>query len=448
MTGRRGSGPPWVPRRAEKDRSVVAEAMSRFLLLGGISLVLVSVLTAVVANAVARSIATREAEVRTLTFTRVIAAPELDAATLQDMSDSPLVQDLDNRLLDDSISHAVVYDADGLVMWSAEPDAVGTTVSFDQEVRDLVGGSGVVSHFSRETHAGGGEGELVLEVYATARGADGAPFVLEWYWPTSHLRDSQAQVLRMLLPTTLGSLLLFAALILPLTLSTTRRVERDKARLTRQALRASSIERRRLSEVMHDTVVQDLSGIGYILPMLRRAIPEDAREHAMVTQIQEAMHRSISTIRDLIADIRPVDLRGDGLQQALEELAARTDEQGVQTELRVQGELDRLTPSARSLVYRVAREGTRNVLRHGRARQAVIEVVQEAPHVRVTVRDDGVGPRDGATALGAEDTQESHFGLSLLREAVADLDGDLVLQGGPDGGSELVVRFRPDRVLA
>ncbi|WP_158296735.1 sensor histidine kinase [Serinicoccus chungangensis] len=422
--------------------------MSRFLVLGGITLVVVSVLTAVMSNAVARSIATREAEVRTLTFTRVIAAPELDAATLQDMQDSPLVQDLDNRLLDDSISHAAVYDADGLVMWSAEPDAVGTTVSFEQEVRDLVGGSGVVSHFSRETHAGGGEGELVLEVYATARGADGAPFVLEWYWPTSHLGDSQAQVLRLLLPTTLGSLLLFAALILPLTLSTARRVERDRARLTRQALQASRVERRRLSEVMHDTVVQDLSGIGYILPMLRRAIPESAAEHAMVTQIQEAMRRNISTIRDLIADIRPVDLRGDGLQQALEDLAARTEEQGVQTEVRVLAELDRLSPSARSLVYRVAREGTRNVLRHSGARQAVIEVAQEAPHVRVTVRDDGAGPGDGATALRAQDTHENHFGLSLLREAVADLDGDLVLVGGPGGGSELVVRFRPDRVLA
>ena len=433
---------------SDGDRSVVRQAMTRFLLLGGITLVVVSLLTVVTSNAVARAIATREAEVRTLTFTRVIAAPAMDSSTMADMSDSAVVQDLGNRLLDDSISHAVVYDPAGRVLWSADPDAVGRTETLDADVRAIVGGDEAVSHFSRETHAGGEQGELVLEVYAAGRGADGDAFVMEWYWPTAHLRDSQAQVMRMLLPTTLGSLLLFAALILPLTLSTARRVERDRARLTRHALQASRIERRRLSEVMHDSVVQDLSGVGYLLPMLGREMPENEHARGMLAQIQSAVQRNIATIRDMIADIRPVDLRGEGLLEALEALAARMEDQDVPTEVRLDPQLEHLSLSARSLVYRVAREGARNVLRHSHAHHAVIEVAEEPPYVRVTVRDDGIGLGRGAGVHRSDGSQDQHFGLSLLGEAVSDVDGDLHLQDAPAGGAELVVRFRPDRVLS
>ncbi|WP_156875630.1 histidine kinase [Ornithinimicrobium pekingense] len=439
-------GPP-EPTRSEKERSVVRQAMTRFLLLGGISLVVVAMVTAVMANAVARAVATREAEDRTLTFTRVIAGPALDASTMEDLASSPLVQALRNRLLDDSISHAAVYDPDGTVIWSADPAAVGTTEPLSAEVRALIGTTGTVSHFSRETHAGGGEEDLVLEVYASGVDADGRPFVMEWYWPTSHLRESQAQVMRLLLPATLGSLLLFALLILPLTLSTARRVERDRARLTRHALDASRLERRRLSEDLHDGVVQDLSGIGYVLPMLGQALPAESQAQPLLTQIQQTMQRDIATIRGMIADIRPVDLRGDGLREALDGLASRMSERGVATTAHLDCDVESLSTSARALVYRVALEGARNVLKHSHAEHARVEVAGQDSQVRVRVWDDGAGSGPDRSVRQPDEESDHHFGLALLEEAVSDLDGGLTLGRAAEGGTELVVVFRPDRVL-
>ncbi|WP_122260585.1 histidine kinase [Ornithinimicrobium cerasi] len=444
----RGAGPSGRDR-PEGERSVVREAMIRFVVLGAVCLVVAGLLTVLLAGSVARSIATREAEVRTLSFATAVAGPTLDAATRR-RAEGPLVQALNNRLLDDSIVHAAIYDTDGRVVWSADPGAIGTTEELSDEVRQLLGGQDTVAEYSVETHAGssGQEEEMVvLEVYATAIGADGVPFVLEWYWPTSHLEANERQLMRLLLPLTLGSLLLFALMILPLTLATARRVEKDRTRLTQHALNASKIERRRLSEDLHDGVVQDLSGIGYVLPMVGKDLPEDSVGHAVLAQIRTSMQRNISAIRGLIAEIRPIDMRGNGFREAMDGLVSRMGEQGVETTVTLTGDLDVLGPTARSLVYRIAREGLRNVLRHSGAQHAWVEVRQQSSLVHVLVRDDGVGPTGERAARPSDDPEDSHFGLDLLREAVSDLDGELALRPGSGGGTELAVSFRHDHVL-
>lgn len=427
------------------ERSIVRIAMVRFLLMGGLGLGVVALLTVVMASTVARSIARTEAESRTLTFTRTIAAPEITASSRQDMSGSPLVNALRNRLTDESISHTAVYDVDGRVLWSADPAAVGATQELAAEVTDLLGTERAVSHFQHETHAGGADDELVLEVYAASVGADGEPFVMEWYWPTSHLRQAQSQLMILLLPLTLGSLLLFAVLILPLTLATARRVERDRARLTRHAVDASRVERRRLSEDLHDGVVQDLAGIGYVLPMVGGALPEGSPAEAVLTQIRQTIQRDISTIRRMIADIRPVDLQGDGFREAVEDMAARMTGNGVQTAARLDCDVRALPRPARSLIYRVIREGAHNVMRHSGADHARIEVTDQASLVRVTVWDDGVGPGTEARVRPTGEPDDPHFGIALLAEAISDLDGDLELRAAAGGGTELVVVLRRDR---
>lgn len=428
------------------ERSVVRVAMTRFLILGGITFVVVALLTVPMASTVARAIARIQAEERTLTFTRTIAVPDMTGSGA--ISDTALAIALEHRLTDRSISHAALYDAEGRVLWSADPAAIGLREELDPAVTDLFGGTGAVSHFSTSMHAGGGEAALVLEVYAVAVGADGEPFVMEWYWPTSQMAQSVGRTMVLLLPLTLGSLLLFAALILPLTLSTARRVERDRARLTRHAMQASRVERRRLSEDLHDGVVQDLSGIGYILPMLGRALPPGSSEEALLSQVQQTIRRDISTIRATIADIRPIDLRGDGFREAIGELATRMESQGVETTVELDCDVDSLTPMARALVYRTLREAARNVVRHSRAQHAHIAVTGQASLIRVSVRDDGVGPGEAADLTTTREAGDPHFGLALLAEAISDLDGELELRPVAGGGTEFVALLRRTQLLS
>lgn len=432
------------------EGSVVRTAMVRFTLLSGACLIVIVLVSFVLADTLARSIATQEAQDRTHRFADAVASKVMDADTRRESQGSELEAALRSRLTDDSIVHAAVYASDGTIIWSADPSQIGEVEELGEDVQQLFVTHGSVADYETTEHARADGDELtedVLEVYAGAFDADGEPFVLEWYWPTANLDENQANIVRHLLPLTAGSLLLFGLLVLPLTLATARRVEKERGRRTEFALKLSRADRRRLSEALHDGVVQDLSGIGYVLPIIAKDLPPGSAGHEMLGEVRAAMQRNTSAIRELIADIRPVDLAGDGFREALEGLVARTEAQGViPTELVVEGNVEELSEAARALILRIAREGLRNVVRHSSAGTASVTVSVQDLQAGVVVADDGVGPGSPAPRPLGEPTEDKHFGLDLVREALQDLGGTVVLRRRPGGpGAELVADFRLDR---
>lgn len=434
-----------APQPEAGEGSVVRSAMVRFTVLSLVGLVLVALLAFPFAAWIARSMAQRAAEDRTRTFARSIAAPVLDAAVRQDPRSSALERSLLNRITDESVVHAVVWDEEGRVVWAEDRELIGTSEELDPEVHALFTTLGSTSEYSEELHAAGEhpDGEQVLEVYAAALDADGRPFVLEFYWPTSQLGQTEWHILTRFMPLTVGALLILHLLVLPLTLATARRVETDRRRLTRHALAVQNMERRRLSEDLHDGVVQDLSGIGYALPSVARDLPVDSQGRTLLERVAEAMKQDVMALRALIADIKPPDFAGSGLQEALDSLAARTRDRGLDVSVSVQGDVDTLSPGARALVYRIAREGLRNAVRHAQASRADVLVTIRSAEVRVTVRDDGVGP---GGPRDPSDEHRDHFGLQLLGEAAAEVGGRLDLRSVEGGGAELDVAFRSDRM--
>lgn len=434
-----------------RERSVVRDAMVRFSVLSGVCLVIVGLVSVLFAGTLARHLASREAEARTQNFVDLYAAPMLDEPTRTEFVGSDLEEALTVRLGDESILHAAVYDQNGRVIWSAEEQAVGTTEDLGPEVEPLFQTGAAYSHYSDRIHAdpqGENADTSVLEVYAGGTAMDGEPFVMEWYWPTTELANSEDTVLARLLTLSVGGLLLFQLMVLPLTLSTARRVEIERTRLTQHVVNASRLERRRLSEDLHDGVAQDLAAIGYVLPIMSREMPEGSPGQAMLSQVREMVQSNISLVRGLIADIRPLDVRGDGFREVLDGLVLRVRDRGVETTLTVSGDVGPLSVSSRALIYRVVREGLRNVVRHSGATHAWVDIERNAPHVHVTVRDNGTGLSDSLEPHASPEDTDPHFGLELLREALSDVDGTLDLRSVPEGGAELLVTFRTDRVLA
>ncbi len=443
-------------------------AMVRFTALSLSGLLVLTLLSVPVASWIARSSAQREAEERTLAFARFVAAPLVDADVGAAPVDSSLAAAMDQRLRDESIVHAVLWGGDGRVLWADDPSAVGTVEPLDPDLVDLLGTTGAVSHYVSSIHAGGSSGgeEQVLEVYASAAGTDGTPFLLEWYWPTSQLAGTRTHVLQRLLPLTVGSLLLFQLLVLPLTLSTARRVDAERARLSRHALAVQQLERRRIGQDLHDGVVQDLSGLGYLIPTVRGQLPPGSAVRPLLDQAADAVTRDVADLRAMIADARMPALEGGRLSAALESLAARGRTHGLAVDLALSESVDDLQDPARSLVYRVVREGLRNAVRHSGAERVTVTVTIDRAQVRVSVVDDGAGPPTDVvdvpefltdavprTARGEEGDGEEggqtlgeHVGLSLLRQTAKEHGGGLILRRHPSGGAQLLVTMDPGPV--
>jgi signal transduction histidine kinase len=433
------------------ERSVVGGALLNFALLSLVAVIIVTLATFLVAERVARSIALDSARNQAAGVATRLAAPLVDEEV---RSGAPAAADqlttvMTNRLRDGSIRHVKLWDEDGRVIWSDQPELIGRVFDLSPEVSALFGTEDVVAEISdlsrEENVAERGEGEL-LEVYVGAVDRDGVPLVFEAYIPTSVMDENADTLVTSFVWVIVGSLVVFFLLVLPLAVSLSRRVARaqqERATMMRHALLASELERRRIAEDLHHGVVQELAGLGYTLPAVRRHLDkgnaadgELATAQSLLDRSTRLVQRNITALRSLMTDIYPPDLHGEGLRYAVQQLAqTEGDRAGLEVRVEVDEHLE-VPPEAGSLAYRIVREGVRNVVTHAEARELRVELASDGTDIRVAVLDDGRGPGEHPGQ-----SPDGHLGLRLLTDAVHDVGGHLEVQPRAEGGTALVARF-------
>jgi signal transduction histidine kinase len=197
-------------------------------------------------------------------------------------------------------------------------------------------------------------------------------------------------------------------------------VKASRARI----LDAELAERRRLERDLHDGVQQHLLGI---TARLTAAMAETADPGAAAAfgQAREGLRAVLSELRDLAHGIHPAVLSQSGLGPALEEVAERLPlPVGVDVQPR------RLDPAVEATLYFVACEALANVVKHAGADSATVTVRAGETVLEMEIADDGTG---GVTAGGGH-------GLGNIADRVGALDGEVVIDSPPGGGTRLLVR--------
>jgi two-component system, NarL family, sensor kinase len=153
--------------------------------------------------------------------------------------------------------------------------------------------------------------------------------------------------------------------------------------------------------------------------------------------VEVALQRSIESLRCLMTDLYPPDLRSGGFAQTITALADRLRDTGIDVQLDL-AEMPPLTEEAATSLYRVARESLANVQKHAQAStvQISLEVIDSPPgtaepRVRLVVADDGVGLDPAKMDRRAE----GHLGLRLLADRVASLGGTLLITSAAGEGT-------------
>jgi signal transduction histidine kinase len=222
-----------------------------------------------------------------------------------------------------------------------------------------------------------------------------------------------------------------------------RAAQEQREQLLLSALGASDKERRRIASDLHDGVVQGLAGVSYTLS----AVAEKARAAGVVPLAQTASHtavelrRWVRELRSLVVTITPPALHEQGLGASLSDLASNLEARGISVQVEAPPDLD-LDETTESLVYRVAQEGVRNVVRHAAANRVQLRVQQQNGRLQLEVSDDGRGfdpAASGARGRGS-------VGLELLRGLVAEHDGTLTVGSTSGGGTTLMMElpYRPE----
>jgi signal transduction histidine kinase len=208
-----------------------------------------------------------------------------------------------------------------------------------------------------------------------------------------------------------------------------QRVARDSLR---RVVLAQEGERRRLARELHDETGQALTSILLGLKPLEEAL-RDTPSAGAVAQLRELVVETLQDVRSLAVELRPSALDDFGLVSALERL---TETFAVQTGLTVDFESalgrERLPSDTETALYRIVQESLTNVVKHARARTVSISLTRKDGSVKAVIEDDGIG-------FDPAHTREDSYGLSGMGERVALLDGSLVVESRPDGGTTIAV---------
>jgi signal transduction histidine kinase len=425
---------------------VVRTALRRFVLSSVVAVLLLAAVSVFAADRLARTEALRNATVQAQGLAGFVAgqvtpalrAGEPDARESLDAIIKP-------QLTDGDLRHVKLWSSSGTVLWSDQGSIIGRSFDLPTDVQEIIGTNDAVAEVSdvdeEENVAERAAGQL-LEVYVGARDDAGQNVVFEAYLSTAQLDESRRTLLTGMVPLMVGGLLLFQLAVFPLALALARRVERgerEQSRLTRHALLASDLERRRIAQDLHDGVIQELAGLAYALPLLEadeEGAASQRRRRLTLERAHQVLLDCVAALRRLITDSYPPDLESHGLADALGDLASATETDTLTISVDVSSNGSLSGGSAR-LAYRVIREGLRNVARHARADQAVVRVRRDGREVVVQVEDDGVGlPTGGAP--------EGHFGLLLLSDTISDVGGTVRVAPAPLGGTLLEARFPAD----
>jgi signal transduction histidine kinase len=434
----------WFRRALDLTRgSVVRVSLARFVLLSALALLVLGVGIRIAGRHVAEDQAMTEAIEHAKTAGRGSVSADVDPGLRAGdrRSMQRVEQALTVRLHDGTFKHTVIFDGRGRVLWSDQGELIGDSVTIDSELRDALRTGKVVARppddKDRNPDLIGDEDQL-LEVLVPLPDTEGGAVVFEAYIDTGRIAAERNELSKQTLPIALAGLLLFQLAVLPLAWSLARRIDRarrDQADLVTRSLRAWHEERRRLAQDLHDGVVQDLSAVSYSLPSVASALPatpESSAARSTIDRMSDLLQRDLHALRTLILDLMPTDLREVGLTAALESLSERYRDDDLDISVEVEEGLH-LGEDVMGVVYRVVREGLRNVQKHARARHARVVVSRDADSVVVVLTDDGRGLE--------QQVSHKRFGLRLLKAMIDDLGGVFTLSSGAGGGTEMQVRI-------
>jgi two-component system, NarL family, sensor histidine kinase UhpB len=215
-----------------------------------------------------------------------------------------------------------------------------------------------------------------------------------------------------------------------------RRLEAERRRASRAALRAQEEERARVARDLHDEVNQALTGVLLRLEAARENAPPELEGELAETRslANQAMEELLSLARQL----RPTALDDLGLEAAI---AGQVKEigghRGVDATFDSEGNFSDLDDDVQLVVYRVAQEALSNAGQHSDAASISVSLRRGEPGVELKVSDDGRGFSFAAA--------EGGLGIAGMRERALLVDGEVEIHSRPGEGTTVWLRIEAPR---
>jgi PAS domain S-box-containing protein len=210
--------------------------------------------------------------------------------------------------------------------------------------------------------------------------------------------------------------------------------------LEQQKVLTTLHEREQLARELHDSLGQVLGYISMQAQAVRKRFHEGQMEtiEAQLARLAEVAQEAHRDIRESIFSLKNGPVEGWSFFESLQRhLATYQENYGIHTDLVIAEGLteNAFEMDAKVQLLRVIQEALTNSRKHGQANHVQISFTCEEAWVRIVVADEGCGFDPDQITNGGK----SHFGLSLMRERMQDIGGNLEIVAQPEAGTRVML---------
>jgi len=195
--------------------------------------------------------------------------------------------------------------------------------------------------------------------------------------------------------------------------------EIDPAEFIESVIQAQEVERKRLSNKMHDGPAQALSNFILQVEIAQRLFDIDldqARDE--LDDLKVTANATFTKVRDFIFELRPMMLDDLGLIPTLRHyFDAFKEQNAIEVHFTASGTERRLDSYLEIMVFRAMQELASNAARHSGASTVRAHIDTSETRVIVDVEDDGKG-------FNVEQALEDSMGIKVIKERVDILGGE------------------------
>ncbi|KJY83917.1 histidine kinase [Vibrio galatheae] len=199
-------------------------------------------------------------------------------------------------------------------------------------------------------------------------------------------------------------------------------------------------ERTTIARELHDSLAQALSYLKIQVSILKRQVKkvplsaELEQATPVLAELDTGLSAAYTQLRELLTTFR-LSIKegsfGSALQMMTEQLSEQTN-----AVITLTNELSSIELDTNQQVHllQLIREATINAIKHANAKTITIECNESDTHIKVAVHDDGIG-FDSTTA------RANHYGLTIMQERAARLNGELTITGVPNQGCAVHLEY-------
>ncbi|WP_088293216.1 sensor histidine kinase [Bacillus mycoides] len=185
-------------------------------------------------------------------------------------------------------------------------------------------------------------------------------------------------------------------------------------------------ERQRIARDLHDTLGHTLSLITLKSQLVEKLIvknPERASIEAK--EITQTSRTALKQLRELISDMRMITV-----EEELEQIKAILQAANIELEVKQEANSSSLSPIEQNILGMCLREAVTNIVKHSKATECIVSVLESQGELILKVEDNGVG---------LENQNHDGNGIRGMKERIALIDGFVEL-GTINPGTLLIVK--------